>query len=164
MDGGAGMTIDWPGLIARGCASGLVRTGIAPTTAGIHCGGTLAYLAVPYAREVAIRDIWRPERSVRIGLEAAWHQAALLRAGVASVCTVVARDAMCTASLMLPEGEGRLDPMDRALWRDVAGRLLGAAGAVIVPAIDGWDRCPDVLAEAVWALAHNRPVLLYGGV
>lgn len=153
--------LDWRAVLApNGRYSALVHLGSSPAKVARHCSG-LAYLAAPYSSEVTIRQSWRIERSARVETWALHERTRLLAAGVTSVCPTIDRAGMSyTAGMM--QG-GALDPMDADLWARWSQPMLNVSALIVVPEIDGWNRCPDVWAAVVWALDRNTPVHVYGG-
>jgi hypothetical protein len=153
-----GPQMDWRAVLAPGGRwSPLVTAGssaarVARTPAG------LAYLAAPYATEVALRGDWRMERSVRMVTLASIEMARLLRAGIIAVCPTVQRAEMAQVARLAGIV---LDPLTDPVWADLATALRNAARLVVVPAIQGWDRCPAVWADVIWALERNMPVHVY---
>lgn len=150
--------LDWREVLApRGRWSALVTAGSSPARVRRQAVG-LAYLAVPYATEVALRGVWRMERSVRLLTEASLEIARLAAQGVAVACPNAARAEICQAG---PLAGVVLDPLDDPVWQQLADVQRHAACLLVVPALSGWDRCPAIRADVAWALAHNRPVHVY---
>lgn len=147
----------WPALVQRGRSAALVNLGADPARVARTCSG-IAYVAAPYSGEVVLRRDWRLERSVRLSTLAALETARLVRAGVVAVCPALMRAEMANVAGI--DGAG-LDPLDAELWGRQRRVLLAAADLVVVPALRGWDRCPDVLADVAEALARTTRVFLY---
>jgi hypothetical protein len=153
-----GAQMDWRAVLAPGGRwSPLVTAGSSPARAARHAVG-LAYLAAPYAREVALRGDWRLERSVRMEMLAEIELARLWQAGCVAVCPAVQRAGMAGVAGMAGL---TVDPLDDAAWEPLATPLRHAARLVVVPALQGWDRCPAVWADVQWALSCNVPVHVY---
>jgi hypothetical protein len=150
--------MDWRAVLAPGGEwAPLVTGGSSPARVGRSAVG-LVYLAAPYAGEVALRGGWRLERSVRFVTLAAIEMARLMRAGCVAVCPVLQRAEMAhVAGLAGLE----VDPLADRDWDDLTDRLRCAAGLLVVPQMQGWDRCPEVWADVQWALARNMPVHIY---
>lgn len=151
--------IDWPGLMGRDSAmSALITAGSGPETVAQFCGG-LAYLAAPYADRAAARRKWQIERSTMFSVLAARELLRLTRVKVSAICpTVMRAEAMHVAGTV--DGDA-VDPMDHDLWAAWSAPFLVASSIVVVPAITGWQRCPMVVRDVQWALAHNVPVHFY---
>lgn len=153
---------DWPAILApRGRWSALVQTGSTPALVARHAAARAVFLAAPYLSDVAIRQEWRVERSVRLGLMAAREVMRLRLLGVTALCPVVMQAAMCEAACLLPEGPEAM--MDRAGWDDWSAPMLGASNLIVVPDIQGWDRCPAILGQVASALGRNVAVHVYAG-
>lgn len=150
--------MDWRAVLApKGRFSALVTAGSSPARAARHAMG-LAYLAAPYAGEVALRGDWRFDRSVRILSLVAIEMARLLKAGCVSVCPVLQRAEMAQVGRLAGVD---VDPLADPDWPGMAVVLRNACGLVVVPAVQGWDRCPAVWSDVVWAIEHDVPVHVY---
>jgi hypothetical protein len=150
--------MDWRAVLAPGGRwSGLVTTGSSAARAARHAAG-LAYLAAPYAAEVALRGVWRPDRSVRVQMRAEIELSRLWQAGCVAVCPVVQRAGMAEVAGLAGL---TVDPLDDAAWAPLAEVLRGAARLIVVPELRGWDRCRAVWADVTWALERNVPVHVY---
>ncbi len=151
--------MDWRAVLAPGGRwSALVTAGSSPARAA-RCASGQVYLAAPYAREVALRGDWRLERSVRMQMQAEIELARLWQAGCVAVCPAVQRAGMAEVAGLAGL---TLDPLDDAAWAPLTEVLRQAARLIVVPAMQGWDRCPAVWADVVWALEHTVPVHVYG--
>jgi len=117
-------------------------------------------LSAPYFSEAVIRDQWRMERSVRASMFAAIEVARLAALGCCAVAPAMVIAGVAEAGALL---DTPLDPLDLRFWAEWSHPLLSAASMVVVPEIDGWQRCPLVWRDVVFALEHNVPVHLYGG-
>jgi hypothetical protein len=151
---------DWREVLRPGGRwSALVVTGSGPAQAA-RCATGLAYLALPYAGEVALRHSWRMERSVRLQAEAAMAAAALMREGCHVICPVLQR-----ASIAAVAGLAGLevDLLDDPVWTQMACALRNGVRLMVVPDVRGWDRCPAIWGDVTWALDRNMPVHLYAG-
>lgn len=151
--------LDWPAVLAPGGRwSALVTAGSSPARVARHSVG-LVYLAVPYAREVALKGSWRMERSVRLLTEASIEAARLAAQGCDTVCPVTSRAEMCQVAGLAGV---QLDPLTDPAWDRLSRRLRAVAPLIVVPALRGWDRCPDIAADVAWALERTVPVHVYG--
>lgn len=156
--GAAPAQIDWHGVIARHRGS-LITTGSAPVQVARHCAG-FAYLAVAYDLEVRLRKDWRLERSTRQSVLAARELAFLYAAGVTAVCPTVQRAEILHAAWTIAD---KPDPFDAKFWGARSLPFLNAANIVVVPNVQGWERCPMVWRDVNIALQGNVPVHLYYG-
>lgn len=121
-----------------------------------HLCGRMAYLATPYTKSVLDEDLqWDRGRSFDIEARTARWSRAFAIEGVTVVSPIVLACAICHADV-----EGHLDPLDDAFWSRWCQPMLSASGAVVIPAMDGWDVSRGVWREACWALRHNVPVYL----
>lgn len=151
--------IDWRPVLAPGGAwSALVHAGSSPALAARHCAG-FAYLSVPYHDGSQIRQAWRIERSVRIAMCASIEEARLAEAGITAICPAVNRAGIAHAAALIDDPP---QPLDARFWAAWSQPILTAARLLVVPGIDGWDRCPTVWRELRFALRHNMPVHVYG--
>jgi len=149
---------DWPAVLARGGRwSALVRAASRP--AAVPQGG-LAFLAAPYLAEVSIRAEWRADRAARMGMAIARELIRLRAHGVTAVCPVLIQDWMMTAA---PLAHGLVVGQSREDWEAWARPMLHASQVLVVPDLQGWDRCPTIRAQVGWALDHNLPVHVYAG-
>lgn len=160
MRAGAIRDLDWGAVLdPRGPASALVVTGSDAGRVARVCAGW-AYLAVPYAGEVALKASWRLERSVRFVNLAGMAAAQLTEAGCDVLCPVIQRAVISHAA-----GLARvdLDPLRAEAWDRLADRMRGVASVVVVPDLQGWDRCRAIWADVAWALERDVPVHVYAG-
>lgn len=147
---------DWGPVLARdGRWSALVRTGSRPRL--VPRGG-IAFLAAPWLGEVSIKQEFRPRRGVQMEHVVAREMLRLMSAGVTAICPVLLQSAMTWAS---PLVSGSVDPLDSAAWEAWARPFLNTASVVVVPDVQGWDRCPAVWSQVSWALERNVPVHVY---
>jgi hypothetical protein len=148
----------WQDVLApQGPWAGLVTAGSTPAGVARICVG-LAYLAVPFAAEVQLRGVFRADRAVRLTARAEIEALRLWLAGCVAVCPALQRAGMAAVSGLVGAG---VDALDDAAWADLSDRLRGAARVLVVPQVQGWDRCPAVLADVRWALSRNVPVHVY---
>jgi hypothetical protein len=151
---------DWREVLRPGGVwSALVTCGSSPARAARHAAGP-AYLALPYATEVALRGDWRLDRSVRLEVRGLAEVARLWAAGCTALCPAVQRAGIAAVAGVVGLA---VDPLDDAAWSPLALALRGACRLVVVPDLRGWDRCPQVWADVCWALDHNMPVHVYAG-
>jgi hypothetical protein len=136
--------------------SPLVVTGSSPDRVSRHADG-LVLLAAPYLAR--LRDTWRYEQSVRASVMASIEMARLAGCGVTAVAPALLIAEIAHARTLVEDAP---DPLDHRLWSDWARPLQVAARLVVVPAIDGWDRCPLVWDSVRMALARNKAVHVYG--
>ena len=152
----AGAAPDWPAILTPGGRwSTLVRTSAGP---GDVAPGGLAFLAAPYLAEVEIRGEWREWRSSMMGVAIGREMDRLRQRGISAVCPVAMQAWMMTAA-PLAAGQSAT-PDDWSAW---ARPFLVAAARIVVPDVQGWDRCPQVLDQVRYGLKHNLPVVIYGG-
>lgn len=152
--------LDWRAVLApRGRWSGLVTAGSSAARAARHAAG-LAYLAVPYQAEVALRGDWRLERSARLEVEAGVEAARLLECGCFAICPVLERAAIARVAGIAGLA---MDLLADPAWSEMAVRMRRVAALMVVPALQGWDRCPAIRTDVAWALEHNMPVHVYAG-
>lgn len=118
--------------------------------------GQMGYLATPYSREVLNDDLqWDAGLSLQVETKTARWVRKFALEGVTVVSPVIMACSICHAD---PEGD--VDPLDDAFWSRWCQPILAGCGAVIIPAMPGWDRSRGVWREACWALLHNVPVYL----
>ncbi len=146
-------------ITGGGLWSVLVSAGSSPARVADHARG-LVFMASPYAEEVHIRRAWRIERSTRMSILAARELHRLRLAGVTAISPVLMMAEMCHAAALLADPP---DPLDTGVWERWAAPLLNVAALVVVPDLQGWARCPLILAQVRRALRHNVPVHLYAG-
>lgn len=152
--------IDWAAVLdTRGRWSALVTVGSSPERAARHASG-IAYLAAPYHEAAQLRGAWRIERSVRASTLASYERLRLADCGVTALCPAVDMAEMAHARVLFPDGP---DPLDRRFWSAWATPVLSAARLVVVPEIEGWECCPMVWSDVVFALVHQVPVHVYAG-
>lgn len=152
---------DWPAILAPGGRwSALVRTGAGP---GDVAPGGLAFMAAPYLAEIlAVKGKWSGWRSDLMGVAIGRELDLLRRAGISAVCPVAMQAWMMTAAPLVedaPATEAGPAPADWAAW---ARPFLFAAARIVVPDVQGWDRCPVVLDQVRYGLERNLPVVVYG--
>jgi len=154
------LQMNWAAVMApQGRWSGLVTVGSSAAEVGRHCSG-LAYLAVPFAVEIDSQADWRGDRSVRMSALASIEMARLLRAGCVAVCPALQRAEISLASLLPIDAP---EPPAPVPWEAVAAGLRNVSRLIVVPDLPGWNRCPEILGDVVWALAQGLPVHLYAG-
>ena len=147
---------DWRSVLRKDDRwSALVRTGSSPRS--VPAGG-FAFVAAPWLGEVLIKQEYRPRRAAQLGVMLSREIVRLRAAGVTAVCPVLMQEWMTTASGVMP---GSIDPLDAAGWEAWAQPFLNSASSVVVPDVQGWNRCPTVWSQVSWALARNVPVHLY---
>ena len=161
---------DWPAILAPGGRwSALVRTGAGPVDVPRQ---GLAFLAAPYLAEIlAGTGKWTAWRSDLMSVAIGRELERLRRAGISAVCPVAMQAWMMTAGLLTgsevnplsPPGPAPADPAP-ADWADWARPFLLAAARIIVPDVQGWDRCPVVLDQVRCGLERNLPVVIYGRI
>ncbi len=153
-----GVIPDWrPVLQAGGRWSALVRPGAGPRD--VPQGG-IAFLAAPWLGEVTVRQELRADRAARLGMMVSRELVRLQARGVTAICPVLLLDWMATAGPLVP---GAAVPCDREAWEAWSWPILAAAASVVVPDVQGWDRCPSVWAQVSRALQHNLSVYVYAG-
>lgn len=150
--------INWgPILKPKGPWSPLVNVGATPAKVAKRCAG-IVYLSTPYIEAAQVRGVWRVERSTRASVLASVEACQLASLGCTSLSPAVLMAEMAHARVLF---EGGPDPLDRAYWEEWTQPFLSAASAVVVPAIEGWDRCAVVWRDLRYALGHNLPVYVY---
>lgn len=147
---------DWPWLRANHSGNILLHVDCPLEEVVRRVGSRLAYLATPYTKAVRTDDrLWDRGLSLDIEAQTARWSRAFAIAGVTVASPIVMSCAMCRVDL-----EGQLDPLDERFWARWCQPMLSASGAVVIPAMEGWDRSLGVWREACWALLHNVPVYL----
>lgn len=150
--------IAWYHLLPRDSRwSALVSTGSTPERVARGNAG-LAFVAAPYQSEVQIDGQWQSERSTHLSILAALEMLKLHNAGVSAICPSLQMAEMCHALSLLDEAP---DPLDPHRWKGWAWPMLHAAKLVVVPQLPGWEKCPVIWAQALWALERNIPIHLY---
>src|SRR5690606_32616652 len=133
---------DWGPVLARdGRWSALVRAGSRPRL--VPAGG-IAFLAAPWLGEVSIKQEFRPRRAAQLELVVARELLRLMSAGVTAICPVLLQGAMTSAT---PLVSGNVDPLDAAAWEAWSRPLLTGCSVIVVPDVQGWDRCPTVWGQ-----------------
>lgn len=156
-----GAAMDWRAVMAPGGRhSALVTTGSSPLRVARNAVG-LAYLSAPYAGEVALRGDWRFDRSVRILTCVSREMLRLAKAGCYALSPVMQQAEMAQVAPLARQEGIEVDPLADPVWRELAVRMRQVCGLVVVPDLQGWDRCPAVRADVAWALERNVPVHLY---
>jgi len=160
MSGARRLPKSWAEVLAPGGAfSPLVVLRSSPDgVARAHRGWVL--MAAPYLSEVKLRDAWRYERSVRASVLASVEVARLAECGVTAVCPAITQAEIAHARDLLAAPP---DPLDLGWWASWCAPLMVEARTVVVPAIDGWQRCPLVWRMVATALGQNARVHVYGG-
>lgn len=152
---------DWNSVLSsKSRYAALVHSGASPASIGANNVG-LALMLAPYLEEAHHRQKWQLSRSCRVSTWAALELARLRQAGVTAICPTVEIAAMCEVVGLI---EGGPNPLDRDGWDVWVRPILHAASYLIIPKIDGWDRCPVIWGQAHWAMARNMPVHIYAGV
>jgi len=147
---------DWPWLKASYPGNILLHVDCPFMDVVRRVGGRMAYLATPYTKAVLNDDLqWDRGLSFDIEVRTARWSRAFAIEGVTVASPIVMSRAICHADV-----EGHLDPLDDAFWSRWCQPMLSACGAVVIPAMDGWDVSRGVWREACWALLHNVPVYL----
>ena len=151
-----GLRAEWARLMQHG--QPVLRIASSPASVGRATGGRAGFMAAPYLAEVQIGGVWRWERSVRLSVLAAHELGRLMDQGASCVCPVVLQASISETAQMRPDAAPVLAARD---WQAWVQPFLNAAGFVVVPDLPGWQNCPEILAQARWALARNIPVHLY---
>ncbi|PWE26662.1 DUF1937 domain-containing protein [Pararhodobacter marinus] len=153
--------IDWaPVLNPRGPWSALVVAGSSPARVSRNCAG-IVYISAPYHAEAQIRGAWRVERSVLMSIRAANEVGRLAACGCTALAPTVQIAEAAHAKVL---NDDTPDPLDRVFWDAWSQPILNVAALIAIPDIPGWDRCPMVWRDLRFALAHNLPVHIYGGL
>ncbi|KEP69618.1 hypothetical protein DL1_03200 [Thioclava dalianensis] len=147
---------DWPWLISTYPGDVLLHVERSFQDIADRICGRLAYLATPYTREVLGADLhWDRGLSIAAEIRAARWARRFALAGATVVSPIILACAICHSDF-----EGDLSPLDEAFWARWCQPLLNACGAVVIPAIAGWDQSRGVWRDACWALQCNVPVYL----
>jgi hypothetical protein len=147
---------DWDWLKASYPGNVLLRADCQFVEAVSHLIGRMAYLSTPYTKAV-VNDQMEWDRGLSCDIEvrtARWVRAFAIE-GITGASPILLSCAACHADI-----EDRLDPLDDVFWARWRRPLLSASGAVVIPAMDGWDVSQGVWRDACWALLHNVPVYL----
>lgn len=105
-------------------------------------GGGFAYVATPYTKYEAGTDMaWN---------DACVAMAALLKMNVPAFSPIV----HCHPVAHI----GRLDALDQKAWMRLNARFLGAASALVVVRMPGWDESSGVEEEINHFLSARKPI------
>ena len=143
---------------------GLIKWGATPADVAATCKGVMVYVATPYSlRTVDARGVWCQNKSMDLGIEAAFQVARLQQLGVSAWSPIVSSAMVCDVlSEMAGEfGQRMIDPMDADFWEGINAPLLAASQAVVVPDLPGWDASAGVMDEIHAALRAGKPVYMY---
>ena len=147
---------DWQWLKARYPENILLHVDCPFMDVVQRASGCMAYLATPYTKAVLSDDLqWDCGLSIDVEVRTARWSRAFAIEGVTVVSPILMSCAICHVDI-----EGGLDPLDDAFWSRWCQPMLSASGAVVIPAMDGWDASVGVWREACWALRNNVPVYL----
>lgn len=158
---GAAPAFDWAAILSPSGRWGRqVRAGSSPDLIRREMpGGAVAFLATPYAAEVHLKKVFRPQRSALMSTLAAREMVRLYLAGVTAICPVLQLAEMCHAAGLV---DGALvDPLDSAAWAQWSRPMLESSTVLVVPDLQGWARCPLIALQAGMALSLGRPVHVY---
>lgn len=156
----------------RGDLPGL-RFGCTPEAVAAAFGGWQpVYLATPYSRE-CVDDLgaWDYGRSMHMVRVAARAANDLRAVGVSAFSPIVLSGAMVHDTGVYAASDTSwgvkfapsVDPLDDTAWSRWCQPFLNTCGAVVIPAIDGWQRSAGIWAELRYALDRQLPVFVYGG-
>lgn len=149
----------------------LVHIGQTPAMVARSFGGVQpVYLATPYTKECTdVLGAWSYDLSRAMGRRAETAMADLQACGVSAIAPVAARVGIIHAGgAFMGAARGGVqfkphcDPL-AAFWSHWRMPFLNVCGAVVVPAIPGWDHSEGIWADVQHAFARNIPVFIYGG-
>ena len=165
--------MDWGPVLAEarvGRLPNVVVGADAAAVARVLGGVGFAYVATPYSRE-AVNDLghWDYLLSGRLARKAARVVNDLRVAGVSAISPIVESHMMVAATgshqalghtqavAFVPS----VDPMDAGAWLRWCMPIVGAAAAVVVRDLAGWDRSAGIKAEVRAAIELRKPVFIY---
>ena len=160
------MTIAW-GLLIQAARRGelpLVQFGCSPQDVARH-GVQPVYLATPYSKRTVEDGAWSLFASIDLMLEAAGEVARLKSVGVSAFSPIVLSAAVVHAAdhAADPKEFDEHHPLDAAAWLRWCQPFLNVCGAVVVPAIEGWDQSAGIKAEVAFAVQRGVLVFVYAG-